>query len=261
MRVSTVQRFRTLFALLFVAAVPAMASAADGDTVFASSLWTKKAQQTTGLYSIEQRADGYTLSLSADFKTRKAPDLKIILSPHTPEQATAKNALVGGVVVAALKSNSGAQDYTIDPSVDLGEYRSVLIHCEQYTKLWSAAPLHEGAVIARGDVWKKKTKKTKGAFEIAQTENGNVIRFADNFKTAKAPEPLRIVLSEHTTKSASNKNAMNQGRVVAMMNNYKGGQTHELPEDLEIKPGMTLLLHCEKYTKLWSAAEITIVGD
>lgn len=253
-------RFIVAAIAIFGASIAAgSALGAAGDVAYSSSLWEKKSNETTGLFQIEERDGGHVLTLSSDFKTKPAPDLKIVLSPHTPSSATARNALEGGVIIAPLTSPSGAQEYPIDPSVDLAAYDSVLIHCEQYTKLWSAAPLAEGRVIATGGDWKKKSKKTRGAFEISETPDGQVIRFADDFKTAKAPEPLRIVVSSHTVKSARNKNAMEGGQVVGLISDYKGGQSHALPDGLHISPGSTLLLHCEKYTKLWSAAPITLV--
>ena len=202
-------------------------------------------------------------AVSQQYELRKvakaAPDLKIVLSPHEPDDASSRNALRGGVILGQLESNKGRQAFSIDESIDLNRFASVLIHCEQYTKLWGAAELHEGQVLAYGADWTRKSKKTRGAFEIAQASSGQVIRFASDFKTSKAPEPLRIVLSEHTITSASSKNAMQRGTVIGLTGTYKGGHEVRLRADVAVKPGMTLLLHCEKYTKLWSAADITIV--
>jgi|GEM_PF-625888 len=248
-------------ALLAVSFAGPLARAADGDIEYASSLWSKQGQhKTSGLYTIEQRGDGYTLTLSSDFKTKPGPGLELVLSPLAPKDTNSKNALRDAVVLGPLQSPTDAQEYPIDPSVDLASFHSVVIYSAKKSRLWSAAALLPGEVIARGDTWKKKTRKTRGAFEIARTTEGRVIRFANNFKTAKAPEPLRVIISEHTTKAASNKNAMERGRVVGTMSRYKGGQSYPLPGDVELRPGMTLLLHCEKYTKLWSAAEIRLVS-
>ena len=75
------------------------------------------------------------------FKTANAPDLKIFLSPKTASAVSSKNATQGSVLVAKLKSNKGDQKYTLPANVDLSKYKSVVIHCEKYSKLWGAGKL------------------------------------------------------------------------------------------------------------------------
>ena len=76
------------------------------------------------------------LSLRPRLQDQGAPDLKVVLSPLTVGDARNENALQGGVVVSPLLSNRGAQEFRIPPETDPSLYRSVLIHCEQYSKLW-----------------------------------------------------------------------------------------------------------------------------
>jgi len=52
-----------------------------------------------------------------------------------------KTAVPGSLLIAPLKSNKGAQSYVIPAGTDLSQYKSVIIHCEAYTKLWSASDL------------------------------------------------------------------------------------------------------------------------
>lgn len=102
----------------------------------ASGSWFKKTQRVSGSWTI----DGRTLTLTG-FKTKKAPDLKIFLSPHPVESLTNKNATRGAKRVALLRSPTGDQAYTLPAGVKLSDYRSIMIHCEKYSKLWGAAPL------------------------------------------------------------------------------------------------------------------------
>ncbi|MEO0482700.1 MAG: DM13 domain-containing protein [Planctomycetota bacterium] len=124
-------------------AATAPAEAAFADSVIASGdKWVKKTSKTKGYWEIVRRDDGSrVLRLGDNFKTKKAPDLKLVLSPHTTKQAKSKNALEGGTVLGLLASHKGAQEFVIPDSVDLGSFSTVLIHCEQYTKLWSASEL------------------------------------------------------------------------------------------------------------------------
>lgn len=103
--------------------------------------WTKKSHKASGEWSIYTE-DGKTyVKLSSDFRTRNAPDLKIFLSPQAASDANGRNATDGAVLISPLSSNAGEQVYEIPASVNLADYQSILIHCERFSKLWSAAEL------------------------------------------------------------------------------------------------------------------------
>ena len=135
-------------AVTILAAAPAIAPvfAAEQDaaaetaseTLF-SGVWTKKTSKSSGDWSIVKEGGKTFVKLSGDFKTRKAPDLKLFLSPQDASAANNKNATDGAVLIAPLSSNEGAQSYEIPAGVDLATYKSILIHCEAFSKLWSAA--------------------------------------------------------------------------------------------------------------------------
>ncbi len=119
---------------------PTQTTTVDSETL-ASGEWTKKSFKSSGSWEIYQ-TDGKTfVKLSSDFRTRNAPDLKIFLSPLSADATTGSNATDGSYLVAELSSNAGEQVYEIPASVNLADYMSILIHCEQYSKLWSAAEL------------------------------------------------------------------------------------------------------------------------
>lgn len=106
-----------------------------------SGVWTKKTSKSSGNWSIVKEGDKTFVKLSDDFKTRKAPDLKLFLSPFSAAEANGKNATEGAVLIAPLSSNAGAQTYEIPAGVNLAAYKSILIHCEGFAKLWSASNL------------------------------------------------------------------------------------------------------------------------
>lgn len=135
--------------LAFAATAPAtaddetktmMSDTGAHDTTY-SGAWTKKSFKSSGTWEIYSDGDKSYVKLSADFRTRNAPDLKIFLSPLAANEATGKNATDGAVLVSPLSSNAGEQVYEIPADVDLADFKSILIHCEQYSKLWSAADL------------------------------------------------------------------------------------------------------------------------
>lgn len=114
-----------LFAILF-----------SSSSAFAGE-WTKISFKIKGTWTIADR----TLTLSDDFKTKGAPDLKLFLSPLAKEDITGNNATEGSVLIAPLKSRKGGQEYRLPDGIDLKNYQSLVLHCEKYSKVWGAADL------------------------------------------------------------------------------------------------------------------------
>ena len=109
--------------------------------VLANGVWTPKNYEIAGGWSIVTDGDERFVELDESFKTRKAPDLKIFLSPLPLAELTDDNATQGSVLVAPLESHQGAARYPIGPAVDLSAFETVIVHCQQYSKLWAGAPL------------------------------------------------------------------------------------------------------------------------
>ena len=76
-----------------------------------------------------------------DFKTKKAPDLKLFLSSRELSSVDGTNATSRAVLIAKLSSVRGAQRYAIPSGVDLDEHSTLLLHCEKYEKLWGGAKI------------------------------------------------------------------------------------------------------------------------
>lgn len=128
--VSTLKYFSLALVFTMLSAI----SFADADGV-----WTKKAQKIKGSWSIEQTDTGAVLTLSEDFKTRNAPDLKLMLSKQLLSEANGKNALTNAILIAPLKSNKGGQSYPLPD--DYKDYDTLLLHCEKFSKLWGGATI------------------------------------------------------------------------------------------------------------------------
>lgn len=125
------------FSLIVLVAVLGSYSYVNADDI--SGVWTKKEQTIRGTWSVDVRDDGHYLVLSENFRTRNAPDLKFVLSMKPLSELTSKNAMSGGVVIGSLKSNRGAQSYKLPENYS--GYSSLLLHCEEYSKLWGASSL------------------------------------------------------------------------------------------------------------------------
>ena len=135
-------------ASLSVIAAPAIAAEAateaTPETTQAASqsgTWAKVTSNTKGTWTIYSEGDKTFVALSDDFKTRGAPDLKLFLSPKAAGDLNGRNATDGAVLISKLASNRGAQVYELPAGVDLASYATLIIHCEQFAKLWSTAAL------------------------------------------------------------------------------------------------------------------------
>ena len=165
-----------------------------------------------------------------------------------------QHSLDGSLVVGALKSNQGASSYEIAVDTDLSEYRSVLIHCEKYTKLWAKIPMSSGEVLASGNRWSKKAKSIRGGWELAQRGDYLVLRLGEDFKTKSAPD-LKLVLSKNKIAEATNDNALQNAMIIASLRRVKGKQEYRLPKGVALKGCSSLLIHCKEYSKLWGGVQ------
>jgi len=110
-------------------------------TPIAGGDFVKKKKRIKGAWQIEARADGNYIVFDDAFKTANGPDLKVFLSPTSISDVTGKTAVNGSVLVGVLKSNKGGQEYRIPAGVNLDDFESVLIHCEEFAVLWGGADL------------------------------------------------------------------------------------------------------------------------
>ncbi len=132
---SILKPFAVMLGLIIGVAAADAANAQDA--TIATGGFTNVDMKTTGTWSFETRADGVYAVLAADFKARKAPDLKIFLSKLPASDVDGDNA-TDGVFVAALTSHKGAQAFKLPAGVDLASFQSIVIHCQQYSKFWAA---------------------------------------------------------------------------------------------------------------------------
>lgn len=132
--------YRILSSMLIGLFLLSGAAMAAGKVLHQGS-WTKKGYAVEGQWKIVEDGGKHFVELDASFRTKNAPDLKLFLSPQNLDKVTGSNATQRTVLVAKLKSNKGAQRYEIPAGTDLEKFITLLLHCEKYSKLWSAATL------------------------------------------------------------------------------------------------------------------------
>lgn len=228
-------------------------------TLYSSSLWSDESGEVSGIWAIKEN-EHHKRSLSFDdtFRSESSNDFVVLLSPRMSDKLRDKDATDGALKIGSLTSSSGHQSYPIPDSADLSRYHTLVIYNAKRSKIVSTSTLSLGTVVAASDQWAKKTKSTTGGYEIVQRDNELFIRFSEDFKTPKPPEPLRILLSPASVDSTTNKNAETNAYFVAVLDSYKGGQEYKINGAGDLNRYRSVLLNCKKYTKLWSAAQVQL---
>ncbi len=126
--------------LMILAAVPVQSFAEDSE-VLAQGVWTKKTAAIKGSWRIVEDNGRRYLELDQEFKTKKAPDLKAFLSPRSVSDLKGATATQGATLIGALSSHKGKQRLAVPATVNMNDFRSLIIHCEKYDKLWGGADL------------------------------------------------------------------------------------------------------------------------
>jgi len=123
--------------MLFVLVV----SISYGQETLKSGTWIEKSNDIKGSWSIIKNEGQIKIILADGFRTKSAPDLKIFLSKKSTNDVKSSNATKDAVLISKLKSAKGGQEYIVPAQIDLSEYQTIIIHCEEYSVLWGAASI------------------------------------------------------------------------------------------------------------------------
>ncbi|NCJ06272.1 electron transfer flavoprotein [Synechococcales cyanobacterium C] len=95
---------------------------------------------TTGQVVVRSENGRTYLEFSEDFQTSSGPDLHVLLDiASTPPDAYAN--IASYVKLGSLESARGAQRYEVPEDVQVADYQSVVIWCEQFDMVYGYAPL------------------------------------------------------------------------------------------------------------------------
>lgn len=106
-----------------------------------SGEFVRKKKKLKGGWEVVQRGDKTFIVFGDDFRAAGGPDLKVFLSPTSISDVTGRTAVNGSINIGELQSTRGAQDYEVPAGIDLSDYSSVLVHCEEFAVLWGGSDL------------------------------------------------------------------------------------------------------------------------
>lgn len=117
-----------------------------------------------------------------------------------------------------------------------------------------AGALSAAETVLASGTWTKKSHKISGTWSIVDNGTTKEIRLK-GFSTRKAPD-LKLFFSPQTANNATNKNATAGSRLVVKLKAAKGDQTYAIPDGVDLSSFQSVLIHCERYSKLWGAADL-----
>lgn len=96
-----------------------------------------------GTWEIVKLKEGTLLKFGDDFKAKKAPDLQIFLSRLNYDEIDEDNAAdrKTSTLVAPLTKFKGIMEIQIPKDVNPADYKSILVHCVEYSQFWGGSDL------------------------------------------------------------------------------------------------------------------------
>jgi hypothetical protein len=94
-----------------------------------------------GTVTILDAGNGRRLARLTDFQVTNGPDLEVWLVAKPHIQSSSDVTASKNVTLGQLKGNIGDQNYEIPANVEINDYESIVIWCEQFGVLFSAADL------------------------------------------------------------------------------------------------------------------------
>ena len=116
---------------------------ADALTVVAAGSFrdADRTHRGSGTATLLVRGDGSHVLRFTDFQVTNGPDLEVWLSAVPDPKRSSQVLEAAWHSLGQLKGNIGDQNYDIPASVDLTQFESVTIWCEQFGVLFSPATL------------------------------------------------------------------------------------------------------------------------
>ena len=105
---------------------------------------TDSAHRGKGTATVFENDSGTKVLRFTKFEASNGPDLKVWLVKAGDIKASADVKASAWVALGPLKGNIGDQNYVIPGDVNIADYKSVVIWCEQFGVLFSAADLKPG---------------------------------------------------------------------------------------------------------------------
>ena len=117
--------------------------------------------------------------------------------------------------------------------------------------------LSSAQVISSGE-WVGKNYQVEGKYFIMKSESGYKLILSSDFSTNRGPD-LKIFLSELPPEKVNDFNA-DEGFKLSELQSNRGSQEYLFPPNFNPADYSTIMIHCEKFSKLWGIAKVEVRG-
>lgn len=94
-----------------------------------------------GDWRISERGGKKYIQLLDNFDAKEGPDVKIFLSKQEQASITGDNASKGAVFISLVSTFEGSSEYEIPSDLDVRKFKTLVFHCEAYSKLWGSSQI------------------------------------------------------------------------------------------------------------------------
>ncbi len=109
--------------------------------------------------------------------------------------------------------------------------------------------------IATGGFTNQEYKIT-GTWRIYEEDGKTFIALSDDFRTRRGPD-LKIFLSPLAADDVTGRNATDGSVLVTKLKKSRGAQTFEIPAGTDLSAYQSVVIHCERFSKLWGAGPLS----
>ena len=135
--------FRKTILPVILAVAFAGAFSSNASALTAKGKFAKKAHKIKGSWFLVEVEGHQVIAFDKKFETQDGTDLKILLSKKKLSKLKKNPSLTDPIALARLKDTSGEQHYVLPASINLADYKSILIHSEEANLLWGGFNMPE----------------------------------------------------------------------------------------------------------------------
>jgi len=155
-----------MFKKIIIPVMLAIAFAGNASAVTVKGKFNKKTHKIKGAWVIGDIDGHKVLLFDKSFETEAGPDLKILLSKKKLSKLKKTPTFVDPFTLGPLQSVSGQQHYVLPKSINIEDYKSIVIHSEETNILWGgfSVPI-EGFVDDIDDIY-RVLENNEGAIRV-----------------------------------------------------------------------------------------------
>lgn len=94
-----------------------------------------------GEWRIIEKEGKHFIQLLDNFDAKEGPDVKIFLSKQNQTAITGDNASNNAVFISLVDTFEGSSEYEIPANINLEDFKTLVFHCEAYSKLWGTGQI------------------------------------------------------------------------------------------------------------------------